>query len=149
MAAATYGTNNMVFLTVTAGALDELQELLDRSPAGSERVDVSCRSFHGISEQVWKDLCEGFYLPESCRVKADYGTKSAEFQARGKPHTHKIAHFPGRAFTAHEVCNLHLAAAQTLTLGIVSCRLICSAIAPDCAIRDVACLLPTMNRSLT
>ena len=108
VAAAAFGTNNMMFVTVTANELDELLEDFGYCPNPKDRVDGAARSFHGVADQVWRDLCEGIYLPNGWCLKttADYGTCVTEFQKRGRPHIHIVVHFPGRVFTPEEVCSI-------------------------------------------
>lgn len=59
VAAVAYGTNNMMFATVTANELDEL----GYRPNPEDGIDTAAHSFHGDAEHVWKDLCDGIYLP--------------------------------------------------------------------------------------
>jgi hypothetical protein len=100
-AAAKYGTNNVVFLTITASP--DRDGLLDLG--GKDRVDVVTRTFEAIRQEVYQDLIEGKFCPPGKGCRADYAMNVTEWQKRGLPHAHMIAHFPGSIWTANDVRN--------------------------------------------
>jgi hypothetical protein len=90
-AAAKFGTNNVVFLTITATSdWDAVCAL-----GGENCVDVVPRVFEAIRQHVYADLLAGTFCPPTKQVHADYGLNVNEWQKRGRPHAHMIAHFPG------------------------------------------------------
>jgi hypothetical protein len=98
-AAAKFGTNNVVFLTITASAAYTAVQQL----GGPSSVDAIPRVFEAIRQAVYADLVAGHFCPPGKRVKADYALNVNEWQKRGLPHAHMIAHFPGPMWTSHDV----------------------------------------------
>jgi hypothetical protein len=70
---------------------------------GANSVDAIPRVFEAIRQQVYADLLAGHFCPPDSDVRADYGLNVNEWQKRGLPHAHMIAHFPGPMWTAHDV----------------------------------------------
>jgi hypothetical protein len=98
-AAAKYGTNNVIFLTITASAAYPAVQAL----GGASSVDAIPRVFEAIRQAVYADLLAGRFCPPGNQVNADYALNVNEWQKRGLPHAHMIAHFPGPMWTAREV----------------------------------------------
>jgi hypothetical protein len=98
-AAAKYGTNNVVFLTITASPTWNCLRQL----GGKERVEAVTRAFEAVRQDVFEDLLAGKFCPPGKQVRADYAVNVTEWQKRGLPHAHMIAHFPGAMWTNHDV----------------------------------------------
>jgi hypothetical protein len=101
-AAAKYGSNNVVFLTITASTAYTAVQAL----GGASSVDAIPHVFEVIRQAVYADLIAGHFCPPGKRVKADYALNVNEWQKRGLPHAHMIAHFPGPMWSAHDVRTL-------------------------------------------
>jgi hypothetical protein len=110
-AEAKYGTNNVVFLTITASP--DWNGLLDLG--GRDRVDAVTRAFEAIRQEVYQDLIEGKFCPPDKRCRAIYAMNVTEWQKCSLPHAHMIAHFPGPIWTPNDV-------RSSLSFAFYSCR---------------------------
>jgi hypothetical protein len=86
-------------LTITAASTYKAVQHL----GGADSVDAIPRVFEAIRQQVYADLLAGHFCPPDEDVRADYGLNVNEWQKRGLPHAHMIAHFPKPMWTAHDV----------------------------------------------
>jgi Helitron helicase-like domain at N-terminus len=103
VAAGKYGTNNVLFVTVTASPSWEfMRDLLDGQRA-DDRPDVVVRAFDIVRQQVTLDLEAGVYCPADAKATADYYAVATELQKRGLPHFHSVHHYPGRSWSARQV----------------------------------------------
>jgi hypothetical protein len=99
--AARYGTNNMIFLTVTLDPqCDAVKELI---AGGVNPVVAQTRVMESIRQTLQHRLTYGHYLPECIPAKfrrATYYVNVTEWQGRGLPHIHIIVKYPGPLWTA-------------------------------------------------
>jgi Helitron helicase-like domain at N-terminus len=103
VAAGKYGTNNVLFVTVTASpSWDFMRDLLDGQRA-DDRPDVVVRAFDIIRQQVTLDLEAGVYCPGDKKAAADYYAVATELQKRGLPHFHSVHHYPGKSWSARQI----------------------------------------------
>jgi Helitron helicase-like domain at N-terminus len=106
-AAGNYGTNNVLFVTVTASPSWEwMRGLLDGQRA-DDRPDVVVRAF---DRSAVRRPSTGHARPQSRRVlsgrrkaAADYYAVATELQKRGLPHFHSVHHYPGKSWSARQV----------------------------------------------
>jgi hypothetical protein len=113
-AAAKYRTKNVIFLTITASSAYSAVQAL----GGPSSVDAIPRVFEVIRQAVYADLIAGNFCPPGKRVKADYALNVNEWQKRGLPHAHMIAHFSGPMWTPHEVRTLPVCSAENFRIPV-------------------------------